>query len=52
MAVGLRQFFGQYSTDWGAVMAVSTLITVPVMVFFVVVQRRLSSGLVAGAVKG
>ena len=33
-------------------MAGSTLITVPVMLFFVVVQRRLSSGLVAGAVKG
>jgi N,N'-diacetylchitobiose transport system permease protein len=52
VAVGLRRFFGQYGTDWGAVMAASTLITIPVMVFFVVVQRRLTSGLVAGAVKG
>lgn len=52
VAVGLRRFFGQYGTDWGAVMAGSTLITVPVMVFFVLVQRRLTSGLVAGAVKG
>lgn len=52
VAAGLRQFFGQYGTDWGAVMAGSTLITLPVMVFFVLVQRRLSSGLVAGAVKG
>jgi N,N'-diacetylchitobiose transport system permease protein len=33
-------------------MAGSALITVPVMLFFVVVQRRLSTGLVAGAVKG
>ena len=33
-------------------MAGSTLITVPVMIFFVIVQRRLSEGLVAGAVKG
>jgi N,N'-diacetylchitobiose transport system permease protein len=33
-------------------MAASTLITLPVMIFFVIVQRRLSSGLVAGAVKG
>jgi N,N'-diacetylchitobiose transport system permease protein len=49
---GLRQFFTQYGTNWGAVMAGSTLITVPVMLFFVAVQRKLSSGLVAGAVKG
>ena len=52
VAVGLRRFFGQYGTDWGAVMAGSTLITLPVIVFFVLVQRRLTSGLVAGAVKG
>jgi N,N'-diacetylchitobiose transport system permease protein len=52
VAVGLRRFFGQYSTDWGAVMAASTLITIPVMVFFVIAQKRLTDGLVAGAVKG
>ncbi|MFC7330059.1 carbohydrate ABC transporter permease [Marinactinospora rubrisoli] len=52
VAVGLRQFFGQYTTDWGAVMAASTIITLPVMVFFLFVQRGLVSGLVAGAVKG
>ncbi|WP_232664770.1 carbohydrate ABC transporter permease [Pseudonocardia sp. TRM90224] len=51
-AVGLRGFFGQHATDWGAVMAASTIITVPVMIFFVIAQRRLTSGLVAGAVKG
>ena len=52
VAAGLRQFFTQYGTNWGAVMAGSTLITVPVMLCFVAVQRKLSSGLVAGAVKG
>jgi len=52
VAVGLRRFFGQYGTDWGYVMAASTIITVPVMVFFVIAQRRLTSGLVSGAVKG
>ncbi|MCX2969043.1 MULTISPECIES: carbohydrate ABC transporter permease [Streptomyces] len=51
-AVGLHRFFGQHTNDWGAVMAGSTLITVPVLVFFVLVQRRLSTGLAAGAVKG
>lgn len=52
VAAGLRQFFTQYGTDWGSVMAGSTLITVPVMIFFIVVQKRLSEGMVAGAVKG
>jgi N,N'-diacetylchitobiose transport system permease protein len=52
VAAGLRQFFTEHGTDWGYVMAGSTLITVPVMIFFVIVQRRLSEGLVAGAVKG
>ncbi|GAA1984558.1 carbohydrate ABC transporter permease [Isoptericola halotolerans] len=52
VAIGLRSFFGQFSNQWGAIMAASTLITVPVMVFFILVQRRLASGLTAGAVKG
>jgi len=39
-------------TDWGAVMAASTLVAVPVVIFFLLVQGRLTSGLVAGAVKG
>ncbi|MBB4682980.1 N,N'-diacetylchitobiose transport system permease protein [Amycolatopsis jiangsuensis] len=44
-------FFKPEDTDWGAVMASSTLMTIPVLVFFVLVQRRLVGGL-AGAVKG
>jgi N,N'-diacetylchitobiose transport system permease protein len=51
-AVGLRYFAGPYATDWGAIMAGSTLITLPVLLFFIMVQRRLASGLAAGAVKG
>jgi N,N'-diacetylchitobiose transport system permease protein len=38
--------------DWAQVMAASTLIAVPVIVFFLVVQGRMTSGLVSGAVKG
>jgi N,N'-diacetylchitobiose transport system permease protein len=38
--------------DWAGVMAGSTLIAVPVIVFFLVVQGRMVSGLTAGAVKG
>jgi N,N'-diacetylchitobiose transport system permease protein len=39
-------------TDWGAIMAGSTLIAIPVIVFFLVVQNRMTAGLTAGAVKG
>ena len=38
--------------DWGEVMAASALIAVPVIVFFLFVQGRMTSGLVSGAVKG
>ncbi|MYW91595.1 ABC transporter permease subunit [Amycolatopsis rubida] len=44
-------FFKPEDTDWGAVMASSTLMTIPVLVFFVLVQRKLIGG-TAGAVKG
>ncbi|MEU8248552.1 carbohydrate ABC transporter permease [Nonomuraea sp. NPDC048916] len=52
MPVAIQFFFGQKGTDWGAIMASSTMMTIPVVVFFLLVQRRMVSGLVAGAVKG
>jgi N,N'-diacetylchitobiose transport system permease protein len=38
--------------DWGAIMAGSTLIALPVIGFFLLVQGRMTAGLAAGAVKG
>ncbi|MER6577268.1 carbohydrate ABC transporter permease [Nonomuraea sp. NPDC001023] len=52
MPVALQYFFGQKGVDWGAIMAGSTLMTLPVVVFFLLVQRRMVAGLTAGAVKG
>ncbi|MFC6084622.1 carbohydrate ABC transporter permease [Sphaerisporangium aureirubrum] len=52
MPVALQFFTSQRSTDWGGIMAASTLMTIPVIAFFLLVQRRMVSGLVAGAVKG
>lgn len=43
---------GLRDTDWGGVMAGSTLIALPVMILFGVVQGRMSQGMVSGAVKG
>jgi N,N'-diacetylchitobiose transport system permease protein len=51
----LRQFVqvsASKDIDWGQVMAASSLIAVPVIVFFLFVQGRMTSGLVSGAVKG
>lgn len=40
------------ATNYGAVMAGSTLICIPVVIFFLIVQGRMTGGLVSGAVKG
>jgi N,N'-diacetylchitobiose transport system permease protein len=42
---------GNRFVDWGAIMAASTLIAIPVVIFFLLVQRRIAFGLTAGAVK-
>jgi N,N'-diacetylchitobiose transport system permease protein len=42
---------GQRAIDWGAVMAASTMISIPVVIFFLLVQHRIAYGLTAGAVK-
>ncbi len=53
LTVWLSYFYGTgRNTDWGALMAASTLTAVPVVIFFLLVQRRIAFGLAAGAVKG
>ncbi len=42
---------GNQFIDWGAIMAASTLIAIPVVIFFLLVQRKIAFGLTAGAVK-
>lgn len=49
---GFVQASATREIDWGQVMAASTLVAVPVIIFFLLVQGRMSSGLVGGAVKG
>jgi N,N'-diacetylchitobiose transport system permease protein len=43
---------GNRFVDWGEIMAASTLIAIPVVIFFLLVQRRIAFGLTAGAVRG
>ena len=49
---GFIQASASRETDWGQVMAASTLVAIPVIVMSLLVQSRLSGGLVGGAVKG
>ena len=51
--VWLSYFTGtSRNTDWGGLMAGSTLIAIPVIVFFLLVQRKIAFGLTTGAVRG
>jgi ABC-type glycerol-3-phosphate transport system permease component len=50
--VGIQMFMQQYQTDWGSLMAAATLAMLPAFVFFLLVQRYMVYGAVAGAVKG
>jgi N,N'-diacetylchitobiose transport system permease protein len=43
---------GARGTNWGGVMAGSTVLALPVVIFFLIVQRKVTAGLTAGAVKG
>jgi N,N'-diacetylchitobiose transport system permease protein len=53
VTVWLAGFYGgSRNTDWGGLMAASTLTAIPVIVFFLLVQRRIMFGLTAGAVRG
>ncbi|QYN19495.1 carbohydrate ABC transporter permease [Amycolatopsis sp. DSM 110486] len=52
LPVWLSSFRTAFSVDWGAIMAASAVYAVPALIFFLIVQRKLVSGLTAGAVKG
>jgi N,N'-diacetylchitobiose transport system permease protein len=52
LPVWLSGFQSAFGTDWGGAMAASALFTVPVLVFFLIVQRKMVTGVTAGAVKG
>ena len=52
LPVWLSTFRTVFGTDWGGIMAASVLYALPALVFFLIVQRKLVSGVTAGAVKG
>lgn len=53
LPVWLRTFLvANGTTNWAGIMAGSVLMSIPVIVFFLIVQGRMTAGLVSGAVKG
>jgi N,N'-diacetylchitobiose transport system permease protein len=52
VSIWLVSFQTSFGTDYGALMAGATLTALPVVVFFMIVQRRVAAGLTVGAVKG
>ena len=51
LTIWLANFTTSRGTDWGSLMAGATLTAIPVVLFFVLVHRRIAFGLTAGAVK-
>ena len=52
LPIGLAEFSTEFNTDWGAVMAASVVMTIPIVLLFLVFQKLFVSGLMAGATKG
>ncbi|HYH04540.1 MAG TPA: carbohydrate ABC transporter permease [Bacillota bacterium] len=46
------QFFGMYKSEWHLAMASVILIITPVVLLFVILQKYIIKGMVAGAIKG
>jgi trehalose/maltose transport system permease protein len=52
VAIALFSGGSAFETPWGLIMAASVIVTVPLVVLVLIFQRKIISGLTAGAVKG
>jgi len=52
VTVVIPNFATIYTVDYGAQAAASVIVTVPLVILVLIFQRRIVSGLTAGAVKG
>jgi len=51
LPLGIYAFLGQYSVDWNYLMAAALIAGGPVLILFLLIEKRLVKGLPAGAVK-
>lgn len=52
LPVGIALFHGEYSIPWGEIAAASVISTLPLILLVLLFQKRIVSGLSAGAIKG
>lgn len=52
ISLGLRSFMGMYNTDWGYMMAATTVAVIPVMIIFLIGQKYIVEGVVMTGLKG
>jgi raffinose/stachyose/melibiose transport system permease protein len=52
LPLGIIQFQGQYSTDWARVMAYVTLLIIPAVIFYMLTEKYIVTGLTGGELKG
>jgi raffinose/stachyose/melibiose transport system permease protein len=52
LPLGIMQYQGQFGTDWARVLAFVSLAMTPTIIFYLLAERHIVSGLTAGAVKG
>ncbi len=52
LPVGVQQLFGQYTTRWGPIGAALVIATVPTLIVYAFLSRRIQDSFIAGAVKG
>jgi multiple sugar transport system permease protein len=52
VTVGITLFNGEHTIPWGEIAAAAVIVTVPLVILVLIFQRRIVSGLTAGAVKG
>jgi ABC-type glycerol-3-phosphate transport system permease component len=52
LPIGLAEFSTEYDTDWGAIMAASVIMSIPIAVIFLGLQRVFVGGMMSGAMKG
>lgn len=52
LTVGVQNFIGQYTTDWGSIGATLMISILPILIMFLFLSDRIVEGIAAGSVKG
>ncbi|NLD83339.1 MAG: carbohydrate ABC transporter permease [Clostridiales bacterium] len=52
LPVGVQGLAGQYSTEWGPIGAALSIATIPTLLVYVLLSKRIQAGFIAGAIKG